>query len=288
MDPQEIQNLIAETIAASLNEVIPEIVTAVRASLIQEEALGNQPDDSGGNNEAESSGQSSSEMSTSLDNEKSFSLKLEGEFKILPKMFVTEVDVKTAKTKAWKRLKKTGKEHQLGTIFFPSPQDKREKEVAQSLLPLLVWRRVVTEKSSMDKEDFVECLKIIDFLETYWRHEFNLSFTSIPPGSKTKLTREESKTILITNKGDPHAAQMGASSMLDRRTQTMSTQAMVEAIRKQRQPIIIDRVAETSQDTTHAGRGGRGGRGGAGRGSGRGGSQVGSDDRNQSPGSEGH
>jgi hypothetical protein len=269
MDPGELQDLIATSIAGSLNDAISDIVASVKASVLEELANGTQP----GGYSASGSGQNATPLEGDSE---SFPYKLPEDLKKLPMSDITELNVKTFKTQAWAKLKKTGREFQEGTLFYPQPQDKKDKEVIQTLLPLFVWRRVVTAKGHLDVNDIRELFQVLNYIESHWRHEINLSFVATPPGSKTKLTREEAKSLLIAAKGDPHAAQINASSTIDRRAQTSTSLAIIEAVRKQRAPIIITdpNTDKSGNGDTQAQRGSFRGR--HHRGGGRG-DQVGSD-----------
>ena len=105
MDPGELQDLIATSIAGSLNDAISDIVASVKASVLEELANGTQP----GSYSASSSGQNAIPLEGDSE---SFPYMLPEDLKKLPMSNITELNVETFKTQAWAKLKKTRREFQ--------------------------------------------------------------------------------------------------------------------------------------------------------------------------------
>src|SRR3989338_11275158 len=105
MDPGELRDLIATSVAGSLNDAISDIVASVKASVLEELANGTQP----GSYSASSSGQNAIPLEGDSE---SFPYMLPEDLKKLPMSNITELNVETFKTQAWAKLKKTRREFQ--------------------------------------------------------------------------------------------------------------------------------------------------------------------------------
>jgi len=155
--------------------------------------------------------------------------------------------------------KKANKKGFDRVTFHPEPGSK-SKFLHQVVVNLISWKTQVCEKRYVSEDDVGPLFAAIAAIETTWRSEINIAFTSSLPGSNEKASRTEALRALERSGGDPFKAQAKLVEAQDRKAATTANRQSAAAMAAFQRMLAKDSSDESSRGVGR-GRGYRGGRG---------------------------